>query len=297
MSDNSSFFDKSLNDLKGLEEELLGPDYPYHKMIKSPSELGMSGDGGSIGNNISGLIAYSDLLVSGQSKASVTGRPLGEKFFLKTGAKCKDKQTNQSVPRSLYFNTIPDGSIPFISSGLGKQFTSFEGLIPGTMSDMSRINPLGIFQAFMLGNQPECQALTMPVVDNQNVEKTETAYVLTSDIRNIPPCWFKDGRNPVTNETCKEAFTTLNSKHSSTDTNSNTYATHPEYHHHPLSPEHHKHYLSVYPTALETTSPIKSHKLEEQLDTREQRLLHLYYSSLGILGLYIFMKLWMKQRE
>ena len=41
----SNFFDKIVNDAKGLEEKLLGPDYPYYKFISTPSEMHMSSEG------------------------------------------------------------------------------------------------------------------------------------------------------------------------------------------------------------------------------------------------------------
>ena len=205
----SNFFEKALDDLDSLEEEILGPDYPYYKYIKSPSQMGMSSSGGDIATDIGGLIAYTEVLVTGQGKASATGKPLGDKFFLKTGATCKDKASGESVTRSLYVNNVPDGSIPFISSMTGASFTDFEGLVPGTLSDMNNLNPLGIFQAFMLGTNPDCQALTMPTIDENNVHGTETAYVVTSDIQNMNACWFSNGKNPVTGDKCKEAFSTI----------------------------------------------------------------------------------------
>ena len=33
----SDFFDKVVNDAKAVEEELLGPDYPYYKYIGTPT--------------------------------------------------------------------------------------------------------------------------------------------------------------------------------------------------------------------------------------------------------------------
>ena len=35
----SNFFTEVLNDLDGLEQDLLGPDYSYYKEIKSPQEF------------------------------------------------------------------------------------------------------------------------------------------------------------------------------------------------------------------------------------------------------------------
>ena len=166
-----SFFSKALDDLQGLESDILGPDYPYYKYINSPSDMGMSADGDKISQNIAGLFAYTKVLSTGQGKASATGGPLGNKFFLKTGAKCKDKKSGEKVERALYINNVPDGSIPFISSMTGQNFSTLEGLIPGVLSDVAQLNPLAIFQAFMLGNTPECQAVTMETIDSKNVKK------------------------------------------------------------------------------------------------------------------------------
>ena len=73
----------------GGKDSYMGPDYPYYEYIKDPSAIGMSDKGSlrQMGKNIDGLIAYVNLLVTGKSKASATGKPLGNKFFLKTGGK------------------------------------------------------------------------------------------------------------------------------------------------------------------------------------------------------------------
>ena len=79
----SDFFKKAFSDVKELEEDLLGPDYPYHKFIKSPEEMGMS-DAGSIStiaNNVKGLIGYVELLAVGGGQASKVDGPLGDNFF------------------------------------------------------------------------------------------------------------------------------------------------------------------------------------------------------------------------
>jgi hypothetical protein len=86
----SNLFEEVLKDAEGVEAKLLGPTYPYYKNIKTPTQIGMS-DKGTIkqmAKDIDGLIQYVELLVTGDSKASATGGPLGNKFFLKTGAKC-----------------------------------------------------------------------------------------------------------------------------------------------------------------------------------------------------------------
>lgn len=69
---------------------LVGPSYDYWKSIKQPSEMGMSPGFSldALATNVDGLLSYVEVLVSGTGEASVTGKPLGNKFFLKTTGKC-----------------------------------------------------------------------------------------------------------------------------------------------------------------------------------------------------------------
>lgn len=213
----SNLFEEVLTDVQSIEEKLLGPDYKYWKQIKSPSQLGMSSNGSisTIASDVAGLIAYVEVLVTGRGKASKTGGPLGDKFFLKTFATCKDKSSSEVVDRYVYVNNIPDGSIPFISDGMNMNFSEFEGLIPGTMSNLSAMNPMLIFQAFMSGSQPECQEITLETVDVNNNRSSETRHVTTVDIQNLNPCSFPNKTNPISGLKCREAFTNMRSKRSS----------------------------------------------------------------------------------
>lgn len=234
----SNFFESALNDLDSLEEEILGPDYAYYKFIKNPGELGMGANGGKIATNIGGIISYVELLAAGKSKASKAGI-LGDKYFMKTGATCKDVDTGEDATRSLYINNVPDGSVPFISSMTGTNFKDFRGLVPGVITDMGNLNPLGIFKAFMLGSKPDCKSITMPVRDSNNVERKESAFVATADIQNMNACWFSNGKNPITGENCRESFAT--------------------------------------------------YKKRDQMP--DDLLIQLYYGSLGLLGLYLLMRI------
>jgi hypothetical protein len=204
----SNIFQEVLKDAKGVEEKLMGPSYAYYKNIKTPSEIGMSDKGtiSALGKDIGGLIEYVNVLVTGKSKASATGNPLGNKFFLKTGAKCKDVATGEEVERYIYVNNIPQGNIPFISDGLGVNFSEFRGLIPGTMSNLNVLNPFNILSSFLSGSTPDCQELTMQTVDVNNNKSTETHYVTLIDIKNMDQCSFSDKTNPITKEKCKESF-------------------------------------------------------------------------------------------
>lgn len=203
-------FQEVLTDAKGVEEKLLGPDYPYYKNIKTPKEIGMSSKGSltALGNDINGLIQYVELLVSGNSKASATGKPLGNKFFLQTGAKCVDTTTKEQQDRYIYINNVPIGNVPLISSGMGVNFSDFKGMIPGMMGNLNALNPFAIMQAFMSGTTPDCQEITMQTIDVNNNKSSETHFVTLVDINNMDPCLFPDKKNPVTKEKCREAFTT-----------------------------------------------------------------------------------------
>jgi hypothetical protein len=214
----SNPFEQVLNGVQGVEEKFLGPTYPYYKNINTPSEIGMTNDGTlrALGNDIDGLIQYVSLLVSGNSKASKTGGPLGNKFFLQTLQKCsamntctnpKDLSTCQKTDRFIYVDNVPAGNIPFISQGLGVNFSEFKGLIPGTMSNLNVLNPLVLMQSFLSGSNPPCQELTMETVNSDNLKSSETHYVAITDIKNMDPCIFPNKTNPLTEAGCKETFT------------------------------------------------------------------------------------------
>lgn len=208
----SNIFQEVLTNAKAAEEKYIGPDYPYYKYIRSPTEIGMSGAGSlkQLGKDIDGLVNYVELLVSGGGKASATGKPLGNKFFLKTGGKCTDKATGQDVDRYIYINNVPVGNIPFISSGVGVNFSEFKGLIPGTISNLNAFNPMEMFQAFLSGSKPDCQELKMETIDIYNNRSTESHFVSLVDIQNMEPCIFPDKKNPITKAQCRESFANLN---------------------------------------------------------------------------------------
>ena len=233
MSDQNSFFSSVGADVVGAEERFLGPTYPYYKNVKDPRGLGMNDRGTlpQLGKNVSGLIAYTEVLVSGTGNASTTGRPLGNKFFLKTGANC-EAPDGKKVPRYIYINNIPMGNIPLVSSLVGNMKT-FRGLVPGTMSNLNALNPMGFVAAFSTKAVPKCRSLSMEVVDNNNARRRETRYVADVDIAQLDPCnWGGRGRNPVSGRRCTSGFTGAKPQppnYSSTSDNSKvTFDIHPE---------------------------------------------------------------------
>jgi hypothetical protein len=180
-------------------------DYPYKDNIKAPNQIGIN-DNGSIpqlGRNIKGLFEYVGLLTTGKSRASATGGPLGNKYFLKTGAKCQAADTCktdatgaaicQETDRYIYVNNIPTG-----------------GLITGAMGNLRVLNPAAIFRAFEDGATPQCQKITMEIIDNKNSRSQGSNYVTLGDIKSMDPCWFNTSTynkvNPITKKKCGEAF-------------------------------------------------------------------------------------------
>ena len=219
-----SFFDQFGHDVDNIQQEFLGPDYNYARNILSPTEINMKQFDGKnfsiFGNNgldelaadFAGLIDYVELLVSGTSGASKSeGRPLGNRFFLPTAAKCKGPD-GKHYTRNIYINNIPTGSIPIISNIAGKNFTEFRGLIPGTFTDLEVLNPLSLFSGMFTTSDSSCTNVELSTIDGSNSETYVKKYVLNQDIAKITPCVFKDQVNVITKQTCRgsEAFTNIN---------------------------------------------------------------------------------------
>jgi len=260
---------------------LLGPSYDYWKSIKQPDEMGMSPGFslGALATNVDGLLSYVEVLISGTGNASVTGKPLGNKFFLKTTGQCskttvekwkkeqdedaawekayedvknklgakeitedqatklknalneqkakRDEERNQEkekVERWIYVNNIPDGSIPFISSGAdGRGFKSLRGLIPGALGNLGALNPVQLFNGFTAGTYPDCAQITLQTVDNNNAKSSETRYIAMIDMAQLNPCSFPNGYNPASGKSCqgaRDGFHTLNVKGTDADADS-----------------------------------------------------------------------------
>jgi hypothetical protein len=178
--------------------------YPYSKYILSPDSLGASTSPGALSNDVYALISYVKVLVSGNSNAQTIGGPLGNKYFMDTGGKCKDVSGVEHT-RYVYINNIPDGKIPFISAAMGQNMSQFQGLVPGVMGNLTYINPAKLFTAF--NTKTTCQQIRMPIRDISNNTSEESQYVADSDISGYNPCWFTSQQNPVTKENCRRGMT------------------------------------------------------------------------------------------
>jgi len=267
---------------KGGISSILGPSYDYGGHIRSPMEMGMTAHGsfGALTDDVKGLLGYVDLLVTGKKSipgstiASIKGRnqdgspretaagPLGNKFFLPTVAECKDIASGQMVTRSIYVNNVPDGSMPLVSNfNSDIAFTDFQGLIPGILSKIAQIHPTQILMAFVNGSSPACQAVTMPVVDNDSNVTNQTAYMINNDIDIMPKAWFPTYK-PKSSYITKppETFCSMNED--------------------PI--------LKVEPT-------LKEDKIDYS-KMPDDTLIQVYYSMLGLLGLYILLRLMLKKK-
>lgn len=262
-----------------LEDKVLGPTYDYSAHIRSPDELGMSSEGNfdALGKDISGLLGYVDLLVTGKCElgncaskypnGTTFGKPLGNKFFLDTAVQCEDKATGNQVTRSIYINNVPDGQIPFISNMSGIAFSTFEGLVPGIMSNIAQIHPMQILMAFVNGQSPTCQAVTMPTIDAAtDTHGTATRYVINADIDLMPPAWFTDG------VPAKSTYNLGN------DVSGNQ--------------------NEQFTSKVDAYSP-KTELKGSRVDYSKMPnnvIIKFYYSALGLLGLYILLRLMMRKK-
>jgi hypothetical protein len=239
----ANFFQKAKQDVKNLEKELLGPDYDYVSFIKTPDDLGIGPEGSisQLVTNVGGLINYVELLSTGDGTgdrtASKINGPLGDSFFLPTGAKCKDVATGNLVTRSIWVNNIPDGTLPFITSALnGAKFTTFRGLVPGVLGNLAKIHPMQIFQAFTSGSNPDCQLVANSTRNENNVETPGSGYLTLEDIQIMGT----------------DGFTTMSDM---------------------------------------------NNKEEDKSNMPEDDMVKLYYSALGLLGLYIFIMLFKRKQK
>ena len=210
-------------------ESALGPGYDYWENIKSPSDLGMSPEGtmSALNNDVNGIISYASVLIDGNSNASKTGQPLGNRFLLKTMAKCRNVESDRTkpdseknpiyVPRYIYVDNVPDGTIPFISSGPdGGKLKDVKGLIPGAIGNLAAFRPSGFYRAFTMGNYPDCIKISLRTKNENNQDGVQTEYVAVADILNeistenivngnpvnrvTDPCKFKDYEHPITKQ-------------------------------------------------------------------------------------------------
>jgi len=193
-------------------------NYNYSEFIYTPKQMGIEvGDSlSNVENGVAGIFSYVKLLVEGKSKASKTGKPLGNKYFLETSEKCIDETTKTKQTRSLYFDNVPTGNLGILKD-TGQEFSEFRGLVPGAIEDVMSIGKIDFFSVFTETGIPKCLPVKLKTIDIKNRESSDTQFVTVSDIEQISPCNFikesndKNSKNPVTGAVCTRQGFTLQS--------------------------------------------------------------------------------------
>jgi len=160
-------------------------DFPYKDYIKPPEELGISsrGDVGTLTRDIGGLINYIQVLTEGKGAAVRGNQPLGNRYFFKTGAKCKDVKNDEEKDRYLYIDNVPPGML--------------KGLLPGLVGSITRIKPEKLFDVFSKNPDNSCAAVTLQTIDKDLRKSRETRYLNKADIKTINACLWTNKTNPI----------------------------------------------------------------------------------------------------
>lgn len=253
-------------------------NYEYYKYVRTPSEMGIrSGDSlYNVSAAVGGLFSYVKLLVEGDSIASTTGKPLGNKYFLLTAQDCTNTVTQQKEKRSLYFDNVPTGNLGMFAD-TGSKSTDFRGLIPGAVEDVMSIGKIDFFGAFSNFNVPECQAVTLKTIDVNNNAGTETHFVTIDDIKEISPCNFLSRVNPQTNAVCTRQGFTMNRDGDDDDDNDDI-----------NSAELYKDYYKLHDDDDDTDDVTNNNT---KLMMPDDIFLKVLFYSLGALSVYIALKL------
>ena len=187
-----------MDDFKSDISEFLGTSYDYTKDIENPNQMSVSGSGSvdSLWNNVGSIASYVDTLTFGNKTLSSPFRntpnqePLGAKFFVKSG-KCGDSSVEEckGKDRYLYINNIPDGKIPCLEQlGIKLPATNFQGLVPGMLSNIVEINPIGIFNS-LAGKgdiSSKCEIRTEDIGSNSSFQKETRCSPKSQPVQCLP---------------------------------------------------------------------------------------------------------------
>jgi len=134
------------------------------------------------------------------------------------------------------------------------------------MSNLAQINPLQILQSFTNGGDSACQAITMETIDANNKHGVATAFVTNSDIDMMNSAWFASP-GQTSKPSTKESFMTLQAASAPTPT----------------------------PASDSSSSNLKGSPIDYSRMPNDY-FIKIYLSSLGLLGLYIFLKMMLRRR-
>lgn len=157
--------------LKANEKSIVGPRYDYIKEVPTTDEqgIGSSGTFGQLSTNLNAGIGYVNII-------GKTDRPLGDSYFVNTGASCINS-TGKVVPRYNYVNNIPPPN-----RALG------QGLASGVINDISQMNPILLYKSLKADSLPACQQYRCKVTDRSNGDTHYLTPFLTPDF-NTKDCF------------------------------------------------------------------------------------------------------------
>jgi hypothetical protein len=230
------------SEITALVKALEGPEYSYIKAMATPGELGAGTEPGDVKADLNAINDYVRVLIQGDGPARKgdSSQPIGDRYFLNTGAKCKGVTLTGNcstesagcppiaegdaalVPRYTVINNIPSGKssiFPAHLSSTGTGFDSFEGILPGIISDVMQFEPAAMFSAFLLPPHPQCAEVAIDVNAGDGIAsghggvdlnfESVKRHVILSDIHKQDPCIFTAKVNPVSKEKCQEGFSNL----------------------------------------------------------------------------------------
>lgn len=196
------FFQNIKKGVNNLSTSIVGPNYDYTNNIKDTDKMGLGTRGGDITRNISGIISYIDLLIDGTGSAVMNTRPLnpnqrnsrstpaGNKFFLKTAGKCRDIASGELVDRSMYINNQPQSVINWLPTPRSLNMGgNFRGYAPSILNNIGEMNPVRMFQGFIMGSTPDCKEVKLEVITGNPGQKDtyemQNAYLALDEIEEL----------------------------------------------------------------------------------------------------------------
>ena len=183
---------------------LLGPKYSFADQLLCPSEIGVhrSGTIDGVATAVGGINYYVDAIGFGEATLFAKGmkklqqRPLGLRYFLKTGQTC-----HNGADMYEYISSVPSGLPGSAGETVKKMMggTELRGLAPGIMEDsIGALNPLPMFKSVMGSGYAKCKKETRPVGDEYGrtsspfdsnevwvPEKTRIKYVKNGQIKGV----------------------------------------------------------------------------------------------------------------
>lgn len=237
-------------------------DFDYQSQI-NPNLSSHGNTIGSITHNINAVSEYQQALLKGGGKAQKTPGALGLTRMMKTTIPCQDVDDPDMKPSlHIYQNTKPPMKNP---DGSHADYGILAGIKTNIKEISSNING---FSDIFSTTPSECKHVTIKATCGGGIQ-AQSGYLKTSKIETMDPCVFVNNTNPLTGESCDfEGFQNITNDHETWHHRGNNHIPPPK------KTEITKHVNKVY-----------------NLDMPEDPVIKVYYVSVGLLMMYILMKM------